>query len=58
MAGSVGLEPSAHATGPGSINAGVFNLMRQISLLHGPKGGHGPYAQFWTGGYSALADRH
>ena len=38
MAGSVGLEPSAHAAGPGSINAGVFNLMRQISLLYGPKG--------------------
>jgi len=38
MAGSVGLEPSAHAAGPGSINAGVFNLMRQISLLCGPRG--------------------
>jgi NAD(P)-dependent dehydrogenase (short-subunit alcohol dehydrogenase family) len=27
-----------HAEGPGSINAGVFNLMRHISLLYGPEG--------------------
>ncbi len=38
FAGSLGLEPRAHEAGPGAINAGVFNLMRQISLLYGPKG--------------------
>jgi len=38
IAGSLGLEPRAHEAGPGAINAGVFNLMRQISLLYGPKG--------------------
>lgn len=38
FAGSLGLEPSASECGPGAINAAVFNLMRQISLLYGPKG--------------------
>ena len=38
MAGTLGLEPRAHEAGPGAINAGVFNLMRQISLLYGPRG--------------------
>ena len=38
IAGSVGLEPRAHQAAPGAINAGMFNLMRQISLLYGPKG--------------------
>ena len=38
FAGSLGLEPRAHEAGPGAVNAGVFNLMRQISLLYGPKG--------------------
>ncbi len=38
LAGSVGLEPRAHQAAPGAINAGMFNLMRQISLLYGPKG--------------------
>jgi NAD(P)-dependent dehydrogenase (short-subunit alcohol dehydrogenase family) len=38
VAGTLGLEPRAHEAGPGAINAGVFNLMRQISLLYGPRG--------------------
>jgi NAD(P)-dependent dehydrogenase (short-subunit alcohol dehydrogenase family) len=38
FAGSLGLEPRAHEAGPGAVNAGVFNLMRQISLLYGPRG--------------------
>lgn len=38
FAGSLGIEPRAHEAGPGAINAGLFNLMRQISLLYGPKG--------------------
>jgi NAD(P)-dependent dehydrogenase (short-subunit alcohol dehydrogenase family) len=38
FAGSLGLEPRAHEAGPGAINAGVFNLMRQISLIYGPRG--------------------
>jgi NAD(P)-dependent dehydrogenase (short-subunit alcohol dehydrogenase family) len=38
FAGSLGLEPRAHEAGLGAVNTGVFNLMRQISLLYGPKG--------------------
>lgn len=38
FAGTLGLEPRAHEAGPGAINAAVFNLMRQISMLYGPKG--------------------
>lgn len=38
FAGTLGLEPRAHEAGPGAINAAVFNLMRQISLLYGPRG--------------------
>jgi NAD(P)-dependent dehydrogenase (short-subunit alcohol dehydrogenase family) len=38
FAGSLGLEPGAHEAGPGAVNAAVFNLMRQISLLYGPRG--------------------
>ncbi len=38
VAGSLGLEPSAHEAGPGAINAALFNLMRQYSLLYGPRG--------------------
>jgi NAD(P)-dependent dehydrogenase (short-subunit alcohol dehydrogenase family) len=38
FAGSLGFEPGPHEAGPGAINAGVFNLMRQISLLYGPRG--------------------
>jgi NAD(P)-dependent dehydrogenase (short-subunit alcohol dehydrogenase family) len=38
FAGTLGLEPRAHEAGPGAINAGLFNLMKQISMLYGPKG--------------------
>lgn len=38
FAGTLGLEPGAHEAGPGAINAGLFNLMKQISLLCGPEG--------------------
>ncbi|MGH3436177.1 MAG: SDR family NAD(P)-dependent oxidoreductase [Sciscionella sp.] len=38
FAGSLGLEPSATSAGPGAINAGVFNLMRQLSQIYGPRG--------------------
>ncbi|MDH4118273.1 MAG: SDR family oxidoreductase [Acidimicrobiia bacterium] len=38
FAGTLGLEPRAHEAGPGAINAGLINLMKQISLLYGPKG--------------------
>jgi NAD(P)-dependent dehydrogenase (short-subunit alcohol dehydrogenase family) len=38
VAGSLGLEPSASEAGPGAINAGLFNLMRQFSLIYGPRG--------------------
>jgi len=38
LAGTLGIEPLPYEAGPGAINAGLFNLMRQISLLYGPKG--------------------
>jgi NAD(P)-dependent dehydrogenase (short-subunit alcohol dehydrogenase family) len=38
FAGTLGIEPRAQEAGPGAINAGVLNLMRQISLLYGPRG--------------------
>jgi NAD(P)-dependent dehydrogenase (short-subunit alcohol dehydrogenase family) len=38
FAGTLGIEPRAHEAGPGAINAGVLNLMRQVSLLYGPRG--------------------
>lgn len=38
FAGTLGIEPRAHEAGPGAINAAVFNMMRQISHLYGPKG--------------------
>ena len=38
VAGTLGIEPRAHEAGPGAVNAAVFNLMRQVSLLYGPKG--------------------
>jgi NAD(P)-dependent dehydrogenase (short-subunit alcohol dehydrogenase family) len=38
IAGSLGLEPTASEAGPGTVNAGLFNLMRQYSLLFGPRG--------------------
>jgi NAD(P)-dependent dehydrogenase (short-subunit alcohol dehydrogenase family) len=38
FAGSLGLEPRATEAGPGAVNAAVFNLMRQLSLIYGPRG--------------------
>lgn len=38
FAGTLGLEPRAFEAGPGAINAAVFNIMRQISMLYGPRG--------------------
>jgi NAD(P)-dependent dehydrogenase (short-subunit alcohol dehydrogenase family) len=38
IAGSLGLEPGPLDAGPGTANAAVLNLMRQISALYGPKG--------------------
>jgi NAD(P)-dependent dehydrogenase (short-subunit alcohol dehydrogenase family) len=38
FAGTLGLEPGPHEAGPGAINAGLVNLMKQISLLYGPRG--------------------
>ncbi|MGQ0848392.1 MAG: SDR family NAD(P)-dependent oxidoreductase [Actinomycetota bacterium] len=38
FAGTLGIEPRPHEAGPGAINAAVLNLMRQISMLYGPKG--------------------
>jgi NAD(P)-dependent dehydrogenase (short-subunit alcohol dehydrogenase family) len=32
------VEPGASEAGPGAINAGLINLMKQISLLYGPRG--------------------
>jgi NAD(P)-dependent dehydrogenase (short-subunit alcohol dehydrogenase family) len=38
FAGSLGLEPKPSSAGPGAINAGVLNLMRQLSDVYGPRG--------------------
>ncbi len=38
FAGTLGLEPKPSSTGPGAINAGVFNLMRQLGDVYGPRG--------------------
>ncbi|MFC9360372.1 SDR family NAD(P)-dependent oxidoreductase [Rhodococcus sp. NPDC057014] len=38
IAGSLGLEPGPLDAAPGTANAAVFNLMRQLSALYGPKG--------------------
>ncbi|KOS56512.1 MULTISPECIES: SDR family NAD(P)-dependent oxidoreductase [Rhodococcus] len=38
IAGSLGLEPGPLDAGPGTVNAAVFNLMRQLSALYGPRG--------------------
>lgn len=38
IAGSLGLEPGPLDAAPGTVNAAVFNLMRQLSALYGPKG--------------------
>ncbi|EME65244.1 SDR family oxidoreductase [Rhodococcus sp. GXMU-t2271] len=38
IAGSLGLEPGPLDAGPGTVNAAVLNLMRQLSALYGPRG--------------------
>ena len=38
IAGSLGLEPGPLDAAPGTVNAAVFNLMRQLSALYGPSG--------------------
>ena len=38
IAGSLGLEPGPLDAAPGTANAAVFNLMRQLSALYGPRG--------------------
>lgn len=38
IAGSLGFEPGPLDAGPGTVNAALVNLMKQISLLHGPHG--------------------
>lgn len=38
IAGSLGLEPGPLDAGPGTANAALLNLMRQLSALYGPKG--------------------
>lgn len=38
IAGSLGLEPGPLDAAPGTVNAAVLNLMRQLSALYGPQG--------------------
>ncbi len=38
VAGSLGLEPGPMDAGPGTVNAALLNLMRQLSKLYGPRG--------------------
>ncbi|WP_435582241.1 SDR family NAD(P)-dependent oxidoreductase [Amycolatopsis thermoflava] len=38
FAGSLGAEPKPHTAVQGAVNAGVFNLMRQIADRYGPLG--------------------
>jgi NAD(P)-dependent dehydrogenase (short-subunit alcohol dehydrogenase family) len=38
FAGSLGFEPKPSSAAPGAINAGVFNLMRQLGDVYGPRG--------------------
>lgn len=38
VAGSLGIEPGPLDAGPGTANAALLNLMRQISVLYGPRG--------------------
>lgn len=38
IAGSLGIEPGPLDAGPGTANAALLNLMRQISALYGPRG--------------------
>ncbi|WLP88756.1 SDR family oxidoreductase [Gordonia sp. NB41Y] len=38
IAGSLGIEPGPLDAGPGTANAALLNLMRQIGALYGPRG--------------------
>jgi NAD(P)-dependent dehydrogenase (short-subunit alcohol dehydrogenase family) len=38
VAGSLGLEPGPHDAAPGTANAALINLMRQVAQLYGPRG--------------------
>lgn len=38
VAGSLGVEPGPLSAAPGTINAALLNLMRQVSLALGPRG--------------------
>ncbi|SDB81570.1 NAD(P)-dependent dehydrogenase, short-chain alcohol dehydrogenase family [Raineyella antarctica] len=38
VAGSLGFEPGPLDAGPGAVNAALANVMRQVSLLYGPRG--------------------
>src|SRR4029079_3257539 len=38
FAGTLGLEPKPSSAGPGGINARVFNLMRALGDVYGPRG--------------------
>ncbi|MGL5818744.1 MAG: SDR family NAD(P)-dependent oxidoreductase [Phycicoccus sp.] len=38
VAGTLGLEPGRDEAGPGAVNAGLVNLMKQIALNHGADG--------------------
>jgi NAD(P)-dependent dehydrogenase (short-subunit alcohol dehydrogenase family) len=38
VAGTLGLEPGRDEAGPGGVNAGLVNLMKQIALNHGSDG--------------------
>ena len=38
IAGSLGFEPGPLDAGPGTVNAALANLMRQVSRLYGPRG--------------------
>jgi len=38
FAGTLGIEPKPSSAGPGAINAGVLNLMRQLADVYGPRG--------------------
>jgi NAD(P)-dependent dehydrogenase (short-subunit alcohol dehydrogenase family) len=38
IAGSLGFEPGPRDAAPGTANAALVNLMRQVALLYGPRG--------------------
>ena len=38
FAGTLGLEPGAGEAGPGAVNAGLFNVMKQLALTCGASG--------------------